>query len=78
MTKTVVISINGLNDVYEFIRQASKVDGDVLLKRGKFVVDAKSFLGVLSIDVSQDTTLIYPEDAADFETYINQFKKEQA
>jgi len=78
MFKTKVISINGLNDVYEFIRQASKVDGDVLLKRGKFVVDAKSFLGVLSIDVSQDTTLSYPEDANDFENYIKQFIKEQA
>jgi hypothetical protein len=59
-------------------RQATKVEGDVLLKRGKFVVDAKSFLGVLSIDVSQDTTVIYPEDAEEFEIYINQFKKEQA
>ena len=78
MTKTTVISINGLNDIYEFIRQATKVEGDVLLKRGKFVVDAKSFLGVLSIDVSQDTTVIYPEDAEEFEIYINQFKKEQA
>lgn len=75
MMETKVISINGLNDIYDFIKEASKVDGDVLLKRGKFVVDAKSFLGVLSIDVSQDTTISYPSDATDFEKYILQFCK---
>lgn len=70
-----IISISGLKDVYDFIKEAAKVEGDVTLKRGKYVVDAKSFLGVLSIDVSQDTTISYPEDAVDFDTYIKQFKK---
>lgn len=70
-----IISINGLTDVYDFIKEASKVEGDVTLKRGKYVVDAKSFLGVLSIDVSQDTTISYPEDAVEFDTYVKQFRK---
>ena len=71
-----IISISGLKDVYDFIKEASKVEGDVTLKRGKYVVDAKSFLGVLSIDVSQDTTISYPEDAVEFEAYIVPFKKQ--
>ena len=75
MTKNVTISINGLSDVYDFVREATKVDGDVLLKRGQYVVDAKSFLGVLSIDVSQSATVSYPDDAADFEDYLLKFKK---
>lgn len=70
-----IISINGLTDVYDFIKEASKVEGDVTLKRGKYVVDAKSFLGVLSIDVSQNTTISYPEDAVEFDTYVKQFRK---
>jgi len=75
MTKNVTISINGLSDVYDFVREATKVDGDVLLKRGQYVVDAKSFLGVLSIDVSQSATVSYPDDAVDFEDYLLKFKK---
>lgn len=70
-----IISISGLKDVYDFIKEASKVEGDVTLKRGKYVVDAKSFLGVLSIDVSQDTSVTYPEDAIEFAEYIEQFRK---
>jgi phosphotransferase system HPr-like phosphotransfer protein len=75
MTKNVTISINGLSDVYEFVRESSKVDGDVLLKRGQYVVDAKSFLGVLSIDVSQNAVITYPDDAIEFDEYIAKFKK---
>ena len=71
-----IISINGLTDVYDFIKEASKVEGDVTLKRGKYVVDAKSFLGVFSIDVSQDTTIVYPEDAVEFDKYIARFRKQ--
>lgn len=75
--KQMIIAINGVHDVYDFINQASKVEGDVFLKRGKFVVDGKSFLGVFAIDPSQDAIVVYPTSAKEFENYILQFKKEQ-
>ena len=72
--KQMIIAIHGVHDVYEFINYASKVDGDVLLKRGKFAVDGKSFLGVFSIDISQGVIITYPASATDFEQYILQYK----
>ena len=72
--KQMIISIKNVNDVYDFIKKASKVEGDVLLKRGNFAVDGKSFLGMLSIDISQDVIVMYPSDAVEFEQYIIQFK----
>ena len=74
--KQMVIAIQGLHDVYDFIKEASKVDGDVIIKKGKFAVDAKSFLGVLSLDVSQNVIVVYPTTAEVFEKYISQFRKE--
>ena len=73
-TKEKVISIKGLTDVYSFISEASKVMGDVLIKRGKFVVDAKSVMGVFSIDMSNHVTITYPVDANNFDEFLKQFE----
>lgn len=69
-----IIKITGLADVYNFIEQASKVMGDVIIKRGKFIIDAKSVMGVFSIDMSNPVTVTYPEDAVEFAEYIKQFE----
>lgn len=72
--KNMVISIKGLNDVYKFIENAQAVDGDVIISRGRISVDAKSILGVFSLDMSQSVTIEYPETAIEFENFIKQFK----
>ena len=73
-TKQMFIRIAGVADVYEFIKEVSKVEGDVLIKRGKYVVDAKSFLGIFSLDISQQVILVYPADAVEFEKYVSKFQ----
>ena len=67
------IQITGLNDVYEFLRYATEVNGDITLIKGKYAVDAKSILGVFSIDMSDKITIEYPESAKEFDKYIQQF-----
>ena len=68
------IRITGLNDVYKFLAEATKVEGDVTLLRGKYAVDAKSILGVFSLDLSNETIVQYPKTAIEFEEYIKQFE----
>lgn len=72
--KEMIISIKGLNDVYNFVANTQKVDGDITVRRGRAEVDGKSILGVFSIDMSQNVTVTYPETAPDFEKFIEQFK----
>lgn len=72
--KELTISIKGLHDVYTFISKAQAVDGDVTVTRGRYAVDGKSVLGIFSLDMSQDITVIYPETALEFEEFILQFK----
>ena len=73
MNTSKVIKIQGLTDVYNFIAEATKVDGDVIIKRGRFVVDAKSVMGVFSIDMSNAVTVTYPAGAIEFDQYLNNF-----
>lgn len=69
-----MIVIKGVSDVYDFVREASKVNGDVIISKGKFVVDGKSFLGIFSLDISKPVILSYPEDAVEFAKFIEKFE----
>lgn len=71
--KKIFAKIPGINDVNAFVQQARNVDGDVLVSRGKFCVDGKSVLGMFSLDVTDGCTVQYPEDAAEFDEFIQQF-----
>ena len=71
--KSLIIRINKLSDLYEFSKRAALVEGDVLLSRGKYTVDAKSMMGIFTINLSEPTMLQFPEDAEDFYTYATTF-----
>ena len=72
--KNKVIKIYNLKDIHEFVSRASKVKGDVLVRRGKFCIDGSSLMGVLSLDMTNGETIEYPDNAIEFEKYINQFE----
>lgn len=72
--KTKYIRIYSINDATNLVKMAVNVEGDVTISRGKYVVDAKSLLGVISIDVSSGVTINYPEAATEFDQYISQFE----
>ena len=69
-----IIKITQIADVYDFVNEAGKVDGDVLLKRGNYVVDGKSVMGVFSLNLSQPVTISYPIDATEFDNYVKTFE----
>lgn len=68
------VKIVGITDVVNLAKEAYKVDGDICIKRGKYVVDGKSLMGIMSIDVSMGVVIEYPEDAKEFENFISQFE----
>jgi phosphotransferase system HPr-like phosphotransfer protein len=72
--KKMIISIHGINDVYKFIKYAIDAPGDVTVSRGTYNCDARSVMGVLSIDMSQNVTVEYPDSATEFEKFIKQFQ----
>ena len=70
--KKVFIKIVEIDKVYDFVQHARGVRGDVLVSRGKFCVDGKSILGMYSLNVSQGCTVEYPEDAKEFDEFIQE------
>ena len=51
--KNFVISLNSINDVKEFVNIVSKYEFDVDLISGRYVVDAKSIMGIFSLNLSK-------------------------
>lgn len=74
--KKMYVAIHGIHDIMSFVQAATRVEGDVTCKRGKYVIDGKSTMGIFSIDVSEGMIVEYPETATEFEEYISQFRKD--
>ena len=51
--KTVKISLNSIDKVKAFVNEISKFDCDFDLVSGRYVIDAKSIMGIFSLDLSK-------------------------
>ena len=61
--KTVKILLNTINDVKSFVNIVSKYEFDVDLISGRYAIDAKSIMGIFSLDLSKPIDLnIHAED----------------
>lgn len=65
--KTFNIMLNSINDVKNFVNTVNKYDFDVDLTSGRYVVDAKSIMGIFSLDLSKPIKVeVFSEDSAAF------------
>lgn len=55
--KTVSISLNSIDKVKSFVNEISKFDNDFDLVSGRYVIDAKSIMGIFSLDLSKPINL---------------------
>lgn len=64
--KTVMISLNSIDKVKSFVNDISRFDYDFDLVSGRYVIDAKSIMGIFSLDLSKPIELnIHAEENAD-------------
>ncbi len=63
--KTLKISLNSIDKVKAFVNEISQFDCDFDLVSGRYVIDAKSIMGIFSLDLSKPINLnIHAEGAA--------------
>ena len=72
--KSVDIKLSSIADVRNFVDIVSKYDIDIDLSSGRYIVDAKSIMGIFSLDLSQPLTVeIYSDDCADLLEKLKKF-----
>ena len=55
--KTVKISLNSIDKVKSFVNDLAKFDADFDLVSGRYIIDAKSIMGIFSLDLSKPIDL---------------------
>ena len=55
--KTVQISLNSIDKVKAFVNDITRFDCDFDLVSGRYVIDAKSIMGIFSLDLSKPIDL---------------------
>ncbi len=63
MMKTVQISLNSIDRVKSFVNAITQFDYDFDLISGRYVIDAKSIMGIFSLDLSKPIDLAIHSEA---------------
>ena len=73
--KSIRISLQLAQRVKEFVAITQDYACEILLKSGKYVVDAKSILGIFSLDLSQPVTVeVYSDDCDELIERLKKFE----
>ena len=67
------IKLNAREDVQEFVNAASKCDFDIDIYYNRFLIDAKSILGILSMDLTKVLTVDRHGESKEFERTLQKF-----
>lgn len=75
--KTVSINLGSIDRVKSFVNDITKFDSDFDLVSGRYVIDAKSIMGIFSLDLSKPITLNIHGDN-DVDAILEVIKKYEA
>jgi phosphocarrier protein HPr len=71
--ETFNLMLSSINDVKDFVNIVNKYDFDVDLTSGRYVVDAKSIMGIFSLDLSKPIKVEVHSDNCS--AFVNELKK---
>ena len=70
--RTFNVLLSSINEVKNFVNIVTKYDFDVDLTSGRYVVDAKSIMGIFSLDLSKPIKVEVHSDSCD--ELVNELK----
>ena len=65
--KTIKVSLDSIDKVKSFVNMLSKFDFDFDLVSGRYIIDAKSIMGIFSLDLSKPIDLNIHADGKDLD-----------
>ena len=72
--KTLDILLSSINDIKSFVNIVNKYEFDVDLTSGRYVVDAKSIMGIFSLDLSKPIKVDIHAEDADSAAFVEEIK----
>lgn len=75
--KTIKVSLNSIDRVKKFVNDINRFDSDFDLVSGRYVIDAKSIMGIFSLDLSRPIDLTIHADGEELEKILEALKAYQ-
>ena len=72
--KTIQISLNSIDKVKAFVNDITKFDTDFDLVSGRYVIDAKSIMGIFSLDLSKPIDLCIHAESSNIDEILETLK----
>lgn len=73
--KKCIIKLNSIDDVKEFCALTNSCKFDVDVLSGRYAVDAKSIMGIFSLDLTKEVELVVHADDDESEDFFDGIKK---
>ena len=68
------VKFRNIDEIQEFAKAVNQFDGDVDLKQGRITIDAKSLLGICSMNIEEEMELqVFNGDAEELKEFIKKF-----
>lgn len=71
--KTFSVKLQSVDKVKDFVNDMGQIEGDVLLLAGKYVIDAKSIMGIFSLDLSNPLQLQIEDWKEEYASVIEKY-----
>lgn len=72
--KSFKVMLSSIVDVKNFVNLVNEFDFDVDMVSGRYVVDAKSLMGIFSLELSKPIIMrVYSEDTTELEKRLKEF-----
>jgi phosphotransferase system HPr-like phosphotransfer protein len=68
--KTIKVSLNSIDKVKQFVNDINRFSYDFDLVSGRYVIDAKSIMGIFSLDLSQPIDLNIHAEGAELDEVL--------
>lgn len=68
------VLLNSIDAVKNFVNTVTKIDADVDLVSGRYIIDAKSIMGIFSIDLSKPIELRIHKEQGCAEAILERLK----
>ena len=69
------VILNSIDDVKEFVAQVNRCVFDVDLLSGRYAVDAKSIMGIFSLDLTKSLKMVIHSDGEDADEFLDNIKR---
>ncbi len=72
--KSFKVMLSSIVDVKNFVNLVNEFDFDIDMVSGRYIVDAKSLMGIFSLELSRPIIMrVYAEDTVELEQTLKEF-----